>query len=406
MQSQTTKASIKSNIINRFFGFFVGGDKVFLSADDLKSFSVSKMKVDNFGDPYFEEGLDQLISIVNDHPHLNNLGRFLIKSSLTHNLSNRLLFCDTLKRNPHIENTDLIPPVIITGLPRSGTTLLHRLLTKHEKNYGAPLWEMLRPLNEPGKKDFRKTKARIEMKASNFLKGNINHIHFADFNEPEECIYLLGITFNALLYWIQFPVYPYIDWYIRQNRDKKYQDYHRYLKILQNSHPGRRLIMKSPEHAGSIGELHKIIPGAILVETHRDPVECYNSMNSLLHNIHSSITDNDDRTQLATANMKLLLHEIDRNRQARKSNNINIIDVWYEDLLADPAGVVESIYLRAGINIDDHFRERMDLYVKGNPKDKFGAHRYNAQSFGLSDETIRDKFSEFEISPANNKSCK
>lgn len=397
MKPEHHKLSVKASIFEKLFGFLLRGDRGILDPARLKESAIKKVGFSDFGDPYFEKGLDCIADAVNNDPGLNNLGRFLIKSALIHNLSNRLLLCNEQKINKNTGKIDLIPPIIITGLPRSGTTLLHRLLIQDEKNYGTPLWEMLRPLNEPGKKDRRSLKARLEMRASNFIKGNINHIHYASYKEPEECVYLLGNTFNALLYWIQFPLYHYIDWFIKQDRDNKYKDYSNYLKLIQVYHPGQRLVMKSPEHLGSIAEIKNNIPGVILVETHRNPVECLNSMNSLLYNIHRSITQYSDKNQLAGSNMKLLENELGRNRQARKDQTMKVIDVWYEDLITDPIRVVESIYRQAGLPLDATFHERMQKYIVKNPKNKFGEHKYDSQSFGLIDDEIKEKFSPFEI---------
>lgn len=398
MKPEHNKISIKASIFEKLSGFLLRGGRGVLDPEKLKDNAIKKVGFSDFGDPYYEKGLDRIADAVNNDPGLNNLGRLLVKSALIHNLSNRLLLCNELKINKDLGKTDLIPPIIITGLPRSGTTLLHRLLIQDEQNYGTPLWEMLRPLNEPEKKDRRRIKARLEMKASNFIKGNINHIHYASYKEPEECVYLLGNTFNALLYWIQFPLYRYIDWFMKQERDNKYKDYSTYLKILQVYHPGQRLVMKSPEHLGSITELKNNIPEVILIETHRDPVECVNSMNSLLYNIHKSISKYNDKKKLAGYNMKLLENELARNRQARKDQTMKIIDIWYEDLITDPIGVVESIYRQAGLGLDKTYREQMQKYFKNNPKNKFGAHQYDSRSFGLNDDEIREKFSPFEIS--------
>lgn len=389
---------IKTAIFNKAFGVFVHGKRGILKSGELKELAAKKSGFSDFGDPHFEEGLDCLIEATNSNNTLNNLGRLLLKSAIIHNLSNRLLFINELKTNERLKEPILPPPVIITGLPRSGTTFLHRLLIQDELNDGIPLWEMLRPHNEPGKKDRRKLKAGIEMRASNFIKGNINHIHYTSSREPEECVYLFGITFNALLYWIQFPLHSYADWYIQQNRDKKYLDYSGYLRILQANHPGKRLVMKSPEHLGSVAEIRNKIPEAILIEIHRDPTECFNSMNSMLYNLHKSVTYYSDKHKLAQSNLKMLESELARNRAQRKDPKTKIIDVWYEDLLSDPATVVEEIYRKSGMEMSENFEQSLGRYVNENPQHKHGTHKYDSQSYGMRNEEIVEKLNHFVIS--------
>lgn len=397
MGAKRNSLSLKTAFFNNIFGYFVRGERAVFSSDELKEGAIKKTGFNDFGDSYFEEGLDSLVEAANSDPNLNNLGRFLLKSLIIHNLSNRLLFCNDLKTNEKLGNTNLIPPIIITGIARSGTTLLHRLLIQDEKNYGPPLWELFRPLNEAGKKDRRKLKAKLEMKASNFIKGDINHIHYTSYQEPEECVYLFGATFNALLYWIQFPLYSYIDWYIQQDRNKKYLDYSLFLKILQSNHAGQRLTLKSPEHLGSVSEIKSILPKAILIETHRNSFDCFNSMNSLLFNVHKSVSNSSDMQKLARSNLQLLEYELSRNREARKNPELDIIDVWYEDLISNPIGVVESIYRKSGIDIDETFRRRMEEYLSKNPQNKYGKHNYTSQTFGLSNAEIKKKLYPLEI---------
>jgi len=397
MSAEKNSLTIKTAFYNKAFSYLVRGNRGVLNSDELKERAVKKIGFCDFGDSYFEEGLDCLVEAANSDTNLNNLGRFLLKSAVIHNLSNRLLFCNELKTSEKLDQKDPIPPIIITGLARSGTTLLHRLLIQDERNYGPPLWEFLRPLNEPGKKDRRKLKARLEMKASNFIKGDINHIHYTSYKEPEECVYLLGTTFNALLYWIQFPLHHYVDWYIQQDRTNKYLDYSKFLGILHAYHPGLRLTLKSPEHLGSISDIKRVLPKAILIETHRDPQVCFNSMNSLLFTIHKSSSRYSDRHKLAQSNMKILENELSRNREARRNPEMDIIDVWYEDLVSNPMGVVESIYRKCGLDIDEIFRRKMEDYINNNPQHKHGKHIYNAQAFGFCDAEIKEKLSPFEI---------
>jgi len=398
MSAKKNSLSLKTIFFIKIFGFFVRGERAIFSSDELRESAIKKVGFSDFGDSYYEEGLDELVEAANSDPNLNNLGRFLLKSAIIHNLSNRLLFFNELKIREKQQKTDLIPPIIITGIARSGTTLLHRLLIQDERNYGPPLWELFRPLNEPGKKDRRKLKAKLEMKASNFIKGDINHIHYTSYQEPEECVYLFSTTFNALLYWIQFPLYSYVEWYIQQDRNKKYFDYSRFLGILGANHPNRRLLLKSPEHLGSVSEIKNILPKAILIETHRNPLECFNSMNSLIYNLHKSISHYSDKQKLARSNMKMLEYELSRNREARKNSELNIIDVWYEDLVSNPIGVVESIYRKCGLDIDETFRQRMEEYINKNPQHKHGPHKYDSQSFGVRKEEIEEKLNQFMIS--------
>ncbi|MEE4255708.1 MAG: sulfotransferase [Bacteroidales bacterium] len=397
MNPERNRLPLTSSLINAGFSILVKGRKGQLDIEKLKQAAIKKTGLQDFGDPYFEEGLERLITLGNADTNLNNIGKLLLKSSLEHNLSNRLLFCNELKKNDTPAETRQRSPIIVTGIPRSGTTFLHRLILQDEGNYGTPLWEMLRPINKEGKNDRRKLKARLEWSASNFIKGNINHIHYTSHREPEECIYLFGITFNALLYYIQFPLYPYIDWYLQADRNKKYREYADYLRILQSFHPGKRLVMKSPEHFGSVREIRKVLPNALILQIHRDPLTCFLSMNSMLYHIHKSASRYSDKKRLALTNMKLFEHELARNKAFRREAGPGVIDVFYEDLVADPFAVLKDVYAKAGLDFSEAFSEAVQNYAKANPKDKFGAHQYDAADFGLNENEIRDKLDPLSI---------
>lgn len=399
MKPEKNKLPIKTALFNQLFGVLPKSYRGMLNSDQLKNQAIRKTGLSDFGDPYFNEGLEILIEDANKSSNLNNLGRVLLKSAIVHNLSNRLLFCDALKKHEGNAVSRVNAPVIITGLPRSGTTYLHRLMIQDERNYGIPLWEMLRPVNAIGKKDQRRLKARIEMAASNFIRGSINHIHYTSYTEPEECVYLFGVTFHALLFWIQFPLHQYAEWYIRQDRQSKYRDYFGYLRILQAEHPGRRLIMKSPEHLGSVQEIRNIIPEARIIEIHRDPITCFSSMNSMLYNLHKSVTHYSDLKKLTSSNMAFLEHEVHRNRSAREHQDLDIIDIRYDDLTNTPVDLVKSIYRKAGMEFNDIHRQKMEAYNLRNPKHKYGRHTYSNSYFGVNNAEMEERLRSNELMP-------
>ncbi|MFA5417106.1 MAG: sulfotransferase [Bacteroidales bacterium] len=395
MVYRKSKLPLKTAIFDKAFSLLIKSNQDPLTVEDIKKMAIKKTGLNDFGDSYFEEGLVELVKIANNNG-MNSIGNLMLKSSLVHNLSNRLILINELKTNKAIANVKMIPPIIIMGLPRSGTTLLHRMLTQDVNNKGIPFWELFRPINEPDKKDYRKLKSKLELKGANFIKGDVNHIHYTAHNEPEECVWLFGGTFNALLYWIQFPLYSYLDWFIEHDRIKKYIDYSHYLHYFQSQHPTKRLVMKSPEHSGSVLEIYNTIPEAILIETHRDPVECANSLNSLIYSIHRPSSIDIDKKELALANLKLLESELKKNELARKNAKIKIIDVLYNDLVSGPLKTIETIYSKIGIDLDAATRLKMKAYLVENPKNKFGSHTYSAQSFGIDDEIVRKRLSRFD----------
>jgi hypothetical protein len=207
-------------------------------------------------------------------------------------------------------------------------------------------------------------------------------------------MFLLGQTFYTMLYWVTAPVYSYVAWYGRQERYKKYVDYRRLLQILQVVDPARRLVLKAPAHTGGLGELLEIVPEALIVQTHRDPVTCLNSLNSLFATTQGVVTESLDVKRMAAANLELMLVELTRNAAARAKYPGQVFDVHYQALVADPVGSVREIYNHFKLPFSAEFEVEMTRYLAENPKGKHGRHRYSSAEFGMTDEYIREQFQE------------
>jgi len=351
----------------------------------------------DFGDSYFREGLSHLVDSTENDAKLHFYGHLALHRWIITHLSNRLRLIDIQKKKPEIFQRSIIPPIIITGLPRSGTTLLHRLLIADPTHHGVPFWELTRPIPPAqNTRDRRQRMASLEFYLRVKCTHNIDHIHFIRPEEPEGCMWMLGLTFVNLSFWIMAPVFSYLDWYMKQNLfHKKYHDYKALLHILQATAPNRRLVLKSPEHFARFDVLLKSIPEAMIIQTHRHPVTVTNSVNSLFYSVHSSMTDRVDRSRLADTNIRLIEHGITHNLIARKKYSSVVCDVYYEHLMEDPIGVIKTIYNHFGLPWPDNHDQRLTACIQHNPKDKYGKHHYKADDFGLTDSRLAPRFREY-----------
>jgi hypothetical protein len=209
-------------------------------------------------------------------------------------------------------------------------------------------------------------------------------------------MFMLGLTFHTMLYWVTAPVYSYISWYGRQERYKKYQDYRRLLQVLQAVDPARRLVLKAPAHTGGVGELLELVPEALVVQTYRDPVTCLNSLNSLFATTHGVVTEQLDVRRMAEANLDLMTVEMARNAAGRSRFPGRVLDVQYEQLVEEPVGVVRGIYEHFKLPWTAGFEGALERYLAENPQGKHGKHRYRSADFGLTDEAIRERFGELQ----------
>lgn len=357
----------------------------------------------DFGDDYFRVGLRKLVESAENEANLNTIGRYGLREGIVKQLANRLKLVEMEKQAPELFKRPLLPPLIVLGFPRSGTTLLHRLLALDPAGRAIPLWELSAPLPEgrgahlltdPADRAKRLKWMEAQMKIRVSLGDDLDQKHFIRADSPEECMFMLGQTFHTMLYWVTAPVYSYVEWYGRQERHKKYADYRRLLQVLQVVDPAKRLVLKAPAHTGGLAELLDMVPEALVVQTHRDPVTCLNSLNSLFATTHRVVTESLDVNRMAAANLELMLVELKRNTAARAKYPGKVFDVHYDSLVEDPLGTVRSVYDYYGLPYTAEFEAAMDCYLAENPKGKHGQHRYNAADFGMTDEYIRERILE------------
>ena len=217
--------------------------------------------------------------------------------------------------------------------------------------------------------------------------------HYIRSDEPEECMWMLGLTFANLSYWVLAPVYGYLAWYAEQNLyGKKYAEYRLLLQALQTADPGRRLVLKAPEHTGHLDVLRQAIPEALIVQAHRDPVTVTNSFNSLIHSVHVATSEGLDLHRMAQANLDFLAYQARSNLAARRRCPGAVYDVAYDRLVTDPIGTVRDIYDHYGLAWPADHEERLQAHIERHPKAKYGAHRYRAEDYGLTDEAIAERY--------------
>lgn len=343
----------------------------------------------DFGQLQFRNGLQTLLASTEQDTSLHLLGHLSLRRSVVESLINRLLLVEAQKRAPEVFAAPLIPPLIVLGLPRSGTTYLHRLLAEDPAHHAPPFWELARPLLPPGERDDRRAVMARELVWRKRVAPELDRKHFITADTPEECLFMLGATFEALLFWVLAPVRGYIEWYLAQDHTRKYREYRAWLHVLQAATPGKRLVMKAPEHTGALAALLRAVPEAQIVQTHRDPVSAYASFNSLTATTHATSSAQFDVEGMAKMNLRFLEVEIMHNLAAREAHPHAVYDVWYDELVTDPIGVVGAVYEHFGLHRSDVYQARLGTYIQEYPRAKYGSHSYALEDYGMSTEQVR-----------------
>ena len=352
---------------------------------------------DDFGDPYYRTGLRILLRSLRRDANLTFMGRMLLRRSISLALEQRLLIQNLRRTEPGIFARRLPPPLIITGMPRSGTTFLNRLLAVDATTRAPTLSELLEPVERrPGlKRSLLHLRLKIELAVMRFFNRDLDAKHFTRSDEPEECMFAMAISFRTMLPWSLAPVHSYLAWYGKADRRQKYREYRDILYLLQRRTPERRLLLKAPDHLGSLSALVENVPEALVVVCRRDPAVALTSFNSLIDGLHKVTSASTDRLKLGRSNLSFYAAETEHYVSAYRTCQGHILEVDYDELTRHPLRVVAGIYERLSLAIGADLEKAMGDFIARNPKDKHGRHIYSSSDFGQTAEEIRQDLAHF-----------
>lgn len=374
-----------------------------LDADQLLEDARNATGLSNYGDDWFLTPYRVLIKALNEEANMNGLGRFVARSEILRTLQARLQVEDLLSRHPEILEQPVAPVHVVTGLGRTGTSILHELLTLDEDNRVPIQWEMMYPVPAPEAASFaddeRIAKADLEIRFMEAAIPAIRTMHANGGNLPNECIFLFAYSFASELFSGRFDVPSYDMWMATNDLSPSFAYHKRLLQLLQWKHPKARWVLKAPTHLNRLGYLLKTYPDAQIAITHRDPLAVMASVTNLLSSlkyIHSdTINYQADLGRIAFGNSYLCQLMTDQ-RKAGELPKDQISDVLYADLISDPVAAVNKLYTQWGIPFSDEFAKKIREYIDAKPKGKHGSHSYSFADTGLSIEEERAKYNEYQ----------
>jgi hypothetical protein len=355
----------------------------------------------DFGNAPLVEPLNALCRSLREELEFHALGKFYLFRQLLGLLSMRLRLVDLWTRRPEILELPIERPLIVIGLPRSGTTILHRLLARDPMLRSAPFWELSMPLppgdpeaapaeSDPGP-DPRIALVQSGLDTLHTMAPDLAQMHEIQVDEPDEDISLLVYAFSSMLFEWSYMVPGYSRYYRSADQTEGYRFFKRVLQTLQWLRGGRRWVLKAPQHLEQLGPLLTVFPDATLIQTHRDPVTAIVSLASLTtygvrryfdhpnpHAIGGNIADIVER----------LLRAGVAGRAGREGR---FVDIAFADLLADPIGCVRSIYAASDDVLTGGAEARMQSWIADNRQDKHGGHDYAAEDFGLDVDALRGR---------------
>lgn len=357
----------------------------------------------NFGDPSYRIALDKLCLALENEANLSDFGRQLLHHKLVELLVNRLHIENYFSQHPEIENELLAAPIVIVGLPRTGTTLLQRVLACDPNLYSMAWWESRYPVPFPGESlqapNDRIERARGEVKVMVEAMPKLMAIHPMNADEADEEVMLMEHSFMAA-----FNAYAhvpsYMDWLHAADETPAYDYLKRVLKFLQwqkrqRGITAKRWVLKAPHHLLRMKLLLKEFPGAQIIQTHRDPVDTIPSIASFIHTLWCIYGAAPDATKAGREWSDLMARAFHHTMDVRTMTPAPFMDVRFIDTVKKPAEVVQAIYRHTGMTLTAEAEKAMQVWLEANRRDNRAAHDYTPEQFGLSDEQLKRDFADY-----------
>ena len=368
-----------------------------LEVDALTGYAQRKTGLTDFGDDGCLRALKVLVDSINEEADLTTTGQLIQRSRLAGALIHRLRIEDLLKRHPEIHDIDLGTIVMVTGLQRTGTTLLQRLLNSHPAIRGVSGAEAMDPVPaadpEGRKHAARRRRAAIAKTAISYLAPQFMAIHPIDHEEPEEDVLLLDLTFMSQSAEAMMHVPSYSRWLEDQDHTRSYEYLRLVLQVLCWQRPGSAWVLKTPQHMEYLDVFLRVFPDATIVQTHRDPRKALASFCSMVAHGRGIFSDFVDPNEIGRHWQRKNARMVRRAMQAREDAKAHrFIDVSYYDLVADPIAELRRICRQARIGFDHGAEREAARCLEANPQNRFGRHIYRMSDFGLSEQIVDEAF--------------
>jgi hypothetical protein len=367
----------------------------FLTIDNIMS-EVRRLEPDA-DEPFdFLDGLDVLCRSLTEEAHCTPDGLSNARNSLVHCLATQVRVRRNLRETPEIAVVPVGRPVFIIGLPRTGTTLLHNILSLHSDLRCPNLWELVYPAGLTSTEEQEEVADRMQNDIDEYYRiaPRVAMVHMLNARRPDECRWLLGHAFHSPIYWVRYDVPSYTEWFLQKDAGGAYAFHLSQLKNILWRIRGGVPLLKDPFHIWNLDALASAYPTARYIHLHRDPVASISSTCSMTAVVRETLSNQVDRAQIGrfwTLQIERALSRLPTLRRTAMAGKA-ILDIRYQDLTRDPIATVKSVCGFIGIPFSAETERRAQAFLTENPLQKKGVHTYSADEFGLSDDGLRERF--------------
>lgn len=376
-----------------------------LDADAIVRDARAATGLQHFASDWYREPLERMVWSLEHESQLNPLGRMLMRQRMVDILSCQLRVEDFCRRFPEIRDEQIQQPLFIAGLPRTGTTMLHRTIAADPRIF-APLWYEVRYPAPDADWDFKSPDPRIarataEMNQMLESSPDLISIHPMDPVGPDECIMLLEQSFYSYNTEAMVFMPSFSEWIEAQDHTPGYE----YLKLLiqflqwqkkRNGQSAERWVLKAPHHLHFMDLVFKVFPDARVVQTHRDPVQTLPSLVSLIYACWVIYSDAADPKETGKQWARKFANGMRKTLRVREQlGDERFLDLWFKDTVSQPLQEIQKIYDFIGMDLTDEARREMAVWQEFNKRELRPPHEYTLEEFGFTEEGLAQQFDEY-----------
>lgn len=369
------------------------------TVEDLHASASRITGLDDFGDDPYRDGLAVLLASSAEDAALTPVGNKAMRAFLRGALVARLLSEAAWKRHPEHAEVPIERPLFVTGLPRTGTTALHRLLAADAAHQGLEVWLTEYPQPRPPRETWAGDPVFQGIQAA-YERHHVENpefmgVHYMSADMVEECWQLLRQSMRSISYECLAHLPGYSAWLAGQDWTPAYRRHRRNLQLIGLNDAGRRWVLKNPSHLFALDALLAVYPDALVVQTHRSPRTAMASMCSLAAHATAGWSERFTGAVIGRDQLDLWSRGLDAFRAERARHDpARFFDVDYDAFVRDPIGTVESVYAHFGLPYGETARAAMRrLHEETRTGAGRPAHRYTLADFGLTPEQVDERFS-------------
>lgn len=352
---------------------------------------------DDFGEDDYSEALEILCRSLDEDAALTAIGQFAMQAMITDALQARLKVEEGWKRFPASADAKIERPLIILGLPRTGTTALHHLIGQDPKIQALEHWIQRAPKPRPPRSewkndpDFLDAVERVDLMFAR--SPEMRAIHEIEAHLPDECWNTFSQNFAHSSYAANADVRQYAKWWLESDMTLVYRRHRRTAQLIGHREPEKRWLFKDATHLFAPTAMLEIYPDAMIVQTHRDPARLIPSVCSLCWSARDALNEGTDIPTFGRSTLELWEHSIYTMMRARKGRDPKqFYDLPFERIVTDPLAAIEDIYRYFDLDYSPAADRSIRAFRADNPKGKHGAHEYTLEEWGLDASEIAERF--------------